>query len=138
MSVPPLPNDPDELNNEQGDYVEVPYNSLLEGNIYIFYNQWTLEMIRVDIMNVSYHDDNDIEIKYKIVNDNGDYVSGTEEIDNEYWTENGMKAFRYIPPEITHRGGTKRKRKNKKSNKSKKYKKSTKYKKSKKSRKIRK
>ena len=62
MSVPPLPNDPDELNNEQGDYVEVPYNSLLEGNIYIFYNQWTLEMIRVDIMNVSYHDDNDIEI----------------------------------------------------------------------------
>ena len=89
-------------------------------------------MIRVDITNVSYHDDNDIEIKYKIVNDNGDYVSGTEVIDNEYWTENGMKAFRYKPPEITHSGGTKRKRKNKKSNKSKKYKKS------KKSRKIRK
>jgi len=134
MSAPPLPDDSNDLYNEQGDYLEVLYEDLETDIVYIFYNEWTDEMMRVEI----FLKDDDI-IKYHIVDNDGDYVPIQRTVTIEEWDENGFRAFRYIPPEIAPRleGGTKRKRKNKKSkknNKSTKYKKYNKSKKSKKKR----
>jgi hypothetical protein len=96
MSCPPLPNDPDDLLDPNGDYLEVEFNSLVEGSVYIFYNQWTNEMMCVHILFINDFGPNDIQIVYRIFDDDGNHNMETLTIDRDEWVASQLRAFRRV------------------------------------------
>lgn len=94
MSCPPLPNDPDDLLDPNGDYLEVQFNSLVEGSVYIFYNKWTNEMMCVHIIIINDLGPNDIQIVYRIFDDDGNHNMETLTIDRDEWDDSQLRAFR--------------------------------------------
>lgn len=94
MSCPPLPNDPDDLLDPNGDYLEVEFNSLVEGSVYIFYNQWANEMICVHIIIINDFGPNDIQLVYRIFDDDGNHDTVMLTIDRDEWYDSQLRAFR--------------------------------------------
>jgi len=106
MSCPPLPETTDDLLDANGDYLEVQFNSLVEGSVYIFYNQWTNVMMCVHILFINDFGPNDfgpndfgpndIQIVYRIINDDGNHNMETLTIDRDEWVASQLRAFRRV------------------------------------------
>jgi hypothetical protein len=99
------------------DYEEVGFNYFKKNGIYVWFNQWSNEIMHVKII--------DIQDETIIYYDISDKSKKEYTIDLSYWTENDLRAFRIqfhatkSPKprqsrqvrDLIHKGGTKRRHK---------------------------